>query len=295
MSTSAVRPIGYRSTTRVSFGQFRAIWAIARSNIRVIFRYWFFWVLIAIAMLHFLITFALIYLKSQMAVSDDLGFVAGLMDQIQVTGSGRAYMEFLLRQTEGVYITLAYASAVLLATDFQAGGINFYLSKPIGRVQYLLGKLIALFVVVGIQTLIPALALFVEAALYAENFTYVSDHTHILIGIFAYSAIIMIVPSVLGLAIAVTFRKTAPIIVVWIGFLFIIPAFGALLRAVFDNGNWLMLGLRYDLRVLGGALFSIISPAGEMKLPYVLVIIVTLSVLSITIVLRQLKPVEVVQ
>ncbi|MBX9655888.1 ABC transporter permease [bacterium] len=295
MSANVAPAIGYRSTTRVRFGQLRAIWAIARSNLRVIFRYWFFWVLIAIAMLHFLITFALIYLKSQMAVSDELGFASALIDQIQVTGSGRAYMEFLLRQTEGVYITLAYASAVLLATDFQAGGINFYLSKPIGRLQYLLGKLIALFVVVGIQTLVPALALFVEAALYAENFTYVSDHTHILIGIFAYSAVIMIVPSVLGLAIAVTFRKTAPIIVVWIGFLFIIPAFGALLRAVFDNGNWMMLGLRYDLRVLGGALFSIISPAGEMRLPYVLVIVVAISVLSVALVIRQLKPVEVVQ
>ena len=295
MSSSTVRQVGYRSTTRARFGQLRAIFAIARSNVRVIFRYWFFWVLVALAMLHFLITFALIYLKSQMAVSDELGFASQLIDQIQVTGSGRAYMEFLLRQTEGVYITLAYASAVLLATDFQAGGINFYLSKPIGRVQYLLGKLLALFVVVGIQTLVPALALFVEAALYAENFKYVSDHTHVLLGIFAYSAVIMVVPSLLGLAIAVTFRKTAPIIVVWIGFLFIIPAFGGLLRAVFNNGNWMMMGLRYDLRVIGGALFGIISKAGETRLPWVLVIIIALSVLSLVFVLRQLKPVEVVQ
>ena len=295
MSSSAIKQVGYRSTTRANFGQVRAIFAIARSNVRVIFRYWFFWVLFALAMLHFLITFALIYLKSQMAVSDELGFATQLIDAIQVTGSGRAYMEFLLRQTEGVYITLAYASAVLLATDFQAGGINFYLSKPIGRVQYLLGKLLALFVVVGIQTLVPALFLFVEAALYAENFTYVSDHTHVLLGIFAYSAVIMVVPSLLGLAIAVTFRKTAPIIVVWIGFLFIIPAFGGLLRAVFNNGNWMMMGLRYDLRVIGGALFGIISKAGETRLPWVLIIIIALCVISLVLVLRQLKPVEVVQ
>ena len=254
-----------------------------------------FWILISLAMLHFLITFALIYLKSQMAVSEELGFASQLIDAIQVTGSGKAYMEFLLRQTEGVYITLAYASAVLLASDFQAGGINFYLSKPIGRVQYLLGKLLALFVVVGIQTLLPALALFVEAALYAENFTYVEDHTHVLIGIFAYSAVIMVVPSLLGLAIAVTLRKTAPIIVVWIGFLFIIPAFGLLLRAVFNNINWMMVGLRYDLQVIGRALFGILSPAGETRLPYVLAIMIALSVLSIALVLRQLKPVEVVQ
>lgn len=295
MSSIASGKISYRSAERSSLGDLRAVVAIARANLRVIFRYWFFWVLIVLSMIHFLITFALIYLKSQMAAQQDLSFAQMVFDQLEVTGSGSAYHGFLLRQTENVYIMLAYASAVLLATDFQAGGINFYLSKPIGRVHYLLGKLGALFVLVGIQTWLPAMGLFAEAALYAADFQYVREHTNILIGITGYSLLLMTVPSILGLAIAVLFRKTAAIVVAWVGLLFVLPAFGALLGLVFDDRDWMLLGLRYDLRLLGASLFGLISKAGEMRFPYALVIVLSLSVVCLAVILRRLRPVEVVQ
>jgi hypothetical protein len=285
---------GYRSTVRGRFADIRAVVAIIRANLAVIFRYPFFWVLISISMLHFLVTFALIYMKNQLAAEQTFSFAARMFDEIEVTGSGRAYLGFLLRQTESVYIMLAYASAVLLATDFQAGGINFYLSRPIGRVHYLLGKLGTLAILVAIQTWLPAVGLFIEAALYAADFAYVQEHTTILIGITGYSLLLMIVPSLLGLTIAVLFRKTAAIVVVWIGLLFVMPAFGALLSLIFSSGNFLMMGLRYDLRVLGGSLFGLLSRGSEARFPYILIIIIALCTICLTIILRRLRPVEVV-
>jgi hypothetical protein len=293
MSATLTRS-GYRTTVRGRFGDVRAVLAIIRANLAVIFRFPFFWVLISVSMLHFLITFALIYMKNQLAAESTFSFAARMFDEIEVTGSGRAYLGFLLRQTESVYIMLAYASAVLLATDFQAGGINFYLSRPIGRVHYLLGKLGALAILVGIQTWLPAVGLFIEAALYEADFQYVRDHTTILVGITGYSLLLMIVPSLLGLTIAVLFRKTAAIVVVWIGLLFVLPAFGALLSLIFSSGHFLMMGLRYDLRVLGGSLFGLLSRGSEARFPYVLLIVISLSIICLTIVLRRLRPVEVV-
>ena len=295
MATSATRMIDYRTVERSRFGDIRAVWAIARANLRVIFRFWFFWVIIGLSMLHFLITFALIYMKSQVATRGEANFAAMIFDQIEITGTGRAYHEFLLRQTEGVYIMLAYASAVLLASDFQAGGVNFYLSKPIGRLHYLFGKLGALFLLVGIQTWLPAIGLFVEAALYASDFEYVREHTTILVGITGYSLLLMSVPSILGLAIAIVFRKTAAIIVVWIGALFVLPAFGALMGLVFDSRYWRLLGLRYDLRLMGSSLFGIISKTGEERFPYAMVIVIALTAVCVAVILRRLRPVEVVQ
>ncbi|MBY0586774.1 hypothetical protein K2X85_06335 [bacterium] len=285
---------GYRSTVRGRFGDVRAVLAIIRANLAVIFRYPFFWVLISVSMLHFLVTFALIYMKNQLAAEQSFSFAARLFDEIEVTGSGKAYLGFLVRQTESVYIMLAYASAVLLATDFQAGGINFYLSRPIGRVHYLLGKLGTLAILVAIQTWLPAIGLFVEAALYASDFEYVREHTTILVGITGYSLLLMIVPSLLGLTIAILFRKTAAIVVVWIGLLFVLPAFGALLSLIFSSGHFLMIGLRYDLRVLGGSLFGLVSRAGEARFPYILIIVLSLSMICLAIILRRLRPVEVV-
>lgn len=295
MARNVITGVGYRSTTRAGFGHARAVWAIASSNLRVIFRYWFFWILISVSMLHFLVTFALIYMRSQMSAAENAGFAVRIFEQVtDVTGTGSAYHNFLVRQTESVYILLAYASAVLLATDFQAGGINFYLSKPIGRIHYLLGKILALFIIVGFQTILPALALFIEAALYSSNFEYVKEHTTILVGILGYGAMLMLVPSLLSLAIAILFRKTTPIVVAWIGLLFVLPTFGTLLSFVFNQGDWRLLGLRYDLRILGSNLFGIASATSEERLPYALVIVVSISVICLAVILRRLRPVEVV-
>jgi hypothetical protein len=137
--------------------------------------------------------------------------------------------------------------------------------------------------------------LFVEAALYESNFEYVQEHTNILVGISGYSVILMTVPSLVGLAISIVFRKTAPIIVVWIGVLFILPAFGALLSFVFSNGDWLLLGLRYDLRLLGATLFGVTSKNGEARFPYALVIVLSVAVVCLAMILRRLRPVEVVR
>jgi hypothetical protein len=55
---------------------------------------------------------------------------------------------------------LAYASAVLLASDFQAGGINFT-SPSRSALHYLFGKLRSAFLLSAYK-LVPAVGLFVE-------------------------------------------------------------------------------------------------------------------------------------
>lgn len=293
MSVSALT---YRPVATMRWGAMRAVLAIARANLRVVWRYWFFWIIIVISMMHFLVMFALIYIKSQFSTARDVAPLAQtILDQIQVTGTGAAYRDFLLRQSESVNIMLAYVAAVLLATDFQAGGVNFYLSKPISKVHYLLGKLGSLMMIVGLMTWAPAIILFIETALYSNSFEYVRDHTVILISITCYSLLLMIVPSLAAMAIAAIFHKAAAIIVVWIGLFVVMPAFAGLLRLVFGGREWLLLSLRFDFFVIAEALFGMYDTRRYHLLPYATGIVVAILVISVYVILRRLRPVEVVE
>ena len=60
-------------------------------------------------------------------------------------------------------IVLALAGAVLVGNDFRWGGLPFYLSKPLTRWHYLLGKCLAVAVFVNLMTTVPALVLYLFA------------------------------------------------------------------------------------------------------------------------------------
>ena len=52
---------------------------------------------------------------------------------------------------------LALAGSVLVGNDFLHGSLPFYLSKPIGRWHYVLGKCLAIGVFVNLMTTLPAI------------------------------------------------------------------------------------------------------------------------------------------
>ncbi len=65
-----------------------------------------------------------------------------------------------------VMIVLALAGSVLIGNDFRYGSLRVaYLSKPLSRRHYLLGKGLAVAVFINLLTTLPALALFVEYGL----------------------------------------------------------------------------------------------------------------------------------
>src|SRR5437762_298759 len=163
-------------------GQFRgpgwAVLAIARIALSQVLRRKLFWVLYAFGLLFFFMFFfgqyLLAWVESQMdeevvnvmvfrtnpAEFARLGRVA-----LQLNGSGEMYRNFFRFQGSMVIVILAMAGSILVGNDFQFGSLPFYLSKPLGRWHYLLGKFLAVGVFVNLMTTVPALLLFVQYGL----------------------------------------------------------------------------------------------------------------------------------
>lgn len=284
----------YRPLVESAPSRWRASLAICRWNLRLIMRHRTFWLIVALGLMHFLLHFALIYTKAQVIVQQPR--VAKFLDRYLVTGDGNAYREFLTMQSRAVILLLAYAGVVLVGSDFRMGGISFYLSKPIGKLQYVFGKLLALWTIVGVLTLVPALVLFAEYGLFSDSIRYWSENPRIFVGIVGYSLLLMIVPSFLLLAVGAVCRRAAPLVMVWLTLFLVLPALGELLRTIFDSRGWRLINLWQTMRMLGELAFGVIRFQSERG--YVgaaAVILLAVCGLSIAVLSWRLRAVEVVE
>ena len=136
-----------------------SLWPIARVALAMMFRRKLFWVLYAFGLLIFLMFFfgqyLLAWAETQAAASRSPPSAsasrvqaarpdrAGCAPTSSSTAAARRYRIFFWYQGYMVMIVLALAGSILVGNDFQFGSLPFYLSKPLCRWHYLLGKCLA--------------------------------------------------------------------------------------------------------------------------------------------------------
>lgn len=283
--------IGYRNLETAPAPGWRSISAICRWNLQMVIRQKLFWFLVSLGLLSFLYHYAIIYIKAQINIESPQ--FAKYLDQFMVTGDGRGYREFLAMQARAVVLVMAYAGAVLVANDFRAGGIAFYLSRPINKFHYVFGKAFSLWMIIGLLTLAPGLFLFAAYGFLSNSMQYFWDNPRIAFGITAYSLVIMTVPSLLVLAVGAVCRGAAPLLMVWCGIFLLMPAFSELLKMVFDSNDWLFLNLWRNMHVLGRYFFG--AKENTHEIFWSTIIIGWVCVGSIAVLRWRLRAVEVVE
>lgn len=298
MTTTAYRTMTAESSTP-SLGAIgssvHATAAICRWNLRTLFRQWIFWGIFALGMLHFLLHFALIYTKAQLDVQQPE--LKRFFAEYLVTGDGRAYRDFLAVQSRAVMLLLAYAGVVSVVGDFRAGGLVFYMARPIGKLEYVLGKTLALSIAVGLLTLLPGLILFAEYGLFADSLEYWRNNPRILAGIVAYSLLIMFVLSLLAVALGAWCRRGTPFVMAWCALFIVLPVVGELLGNVFRRAEvfrlfniWLDIRMIAD-RIFGRTVYRNVMPNSGLAT----LVIVALVVGCIVVLARRLKAVDVIE
>ena len=226
------------------------VMAMARNSLLLMVRRRLFWGLFALGVLVFFFFFygqyLIVWLTTQVPggtvpiagfkvnIADLLKF----LDRLALNGTAHTFGNLIWFQGYVVVIVLALAGSVLIGNDFAHGSLPFYLSKPIGRRHYLLGKALAIAAIINLYTTLPALILFVQAGLLFDWTTYYLDNIPLLLGILGYGALLTVVLSLLLLATSISVRKTAPMVMLWMG-LFVFARLMA---------GWLVDGLKYDER-----------------------------------------------
>src|SRR5436853_3069122 len=183
----------YRSWQGEFHSPWWSIWPIARVALGTLLRRKLFWTLYAFGLLLFLMfffgAFLLAWAESQLSVSAQqlgkMGDPNRMLRNIRVAlrilnGSQDTFQYFFSYQGGIVVVTLALAGSILVGNDFTFKSLGFYLAKPINRWHYILGKCVAVAVVVQLMTTLPALVLYGQHAFddwsYFTNVDYFYDN-----------------------------------------------------------------------------------------------------------------------
>jgi ABC-type transport system involved in multi-copper enzyme maturation permease subunit len=310
----------YRSWEGTPRGSWSTPWPIARTGLWMIFRRKLFWGLYALALVNFMVFFSGVYLLTQYEelAQDAIGeqrtrevqrkygdLIRLLKDKGSLAGTPNTYANFFWYQGYIVTAVLALAGSVLIGNDYQHGSLPFYLSKPLGRWHYLLGKGLAVALFVNMMTTLPAVILFLECSLLSTE-DYFGTNLPLLLGILGYGAILTVVLVLLVLATASWLRKTVPLIMVWAGLL----VFGRFLaNTLVDrlrlDPRWRLVDLWNNLYIVGANCLGAVpklarwqirrSGGVQPELWEASLVLVSVGILCLIYASRRIRAVEIVQ
>jgi ABC-2 type transport system permease protein len=204
------------------------------------------------------------------------------------------FEDFLSQQMQffGFFIAI-FAGAGLIANDLKANALQIYLSKPITRQDYLLGKLGILVFFLALPTLVPGLLLFLIAILFKSDIGFVRELYWVPGSIVAYSAIIMFSFALIMLALSSLSKSSRFAGINFIAVFFFSQILYGILSSILRTSRVAWVSLRNNLTQVGDLLFGrdprYLSPGWVSIL-----VLAVLACGSVWIIHRRIQAVEVV-
>lgn len=288
----------YRSWNGKLRAPLAASTAVARTALRQLFRRKIYWVVLAVGLGQFIVYASVIYGLTQMQMPErskemllrQFNFSPSSVDP-QETG----YLQFVEAQSLIVMILLALCGSLLVGSDFRDGVLPFYLSRRIERRHYLLGKLLAIFVVVWLLTVVPALVLFIEFGLFTTSFDYWLQNWRIVPALLGYGLVLGGVLAIWITALSAYLQRLAPIAVTWTSLFVLCGRLAWSLRDSTGDRRWLLLDPWRDLRLAGRLFFGVFNDGTDRQLSVrAAQILAVVTVIAIAALIRRVRAVEVV-
>ena len=278
---TAIHDQGYRHYLgqRAPIG--RAWWVIARSHILTSVQYRPFLVLLLAAYAPFVFRAVQIYVAStNLQVAE---FLATTPD---------TFRDFLSQQRLFVFL-ITIGQAGLIADDRRTNALQLYLSKPLTRVEYILGKLVPPVVYVLAITLVPALLLLLLQIVFAGTLTFLRANIFLLPAITLFSLIQALLSAFAILALSSLTKSRRFVAIMYAGLVFFTTAMYQALRAITTSRKWAVISPGEMLDVIANAIFR--GRADPAVPVYVAVIAIFVIIgLAILVLERRIRAVEVV-
>lgn len=219
---------GYSGLRRSPRGAF---WTLARYGFAEVFSTRLLLVLFVAACLPVVVFATLVYIANNLEL---LSLLKIQDNELQESLSGSLFFWFVVFQGNLAFLFASFAGPSLVGPDLAHGAMPLYLSRPLGRRDYVLGKLAILGTLLSAITWVPGLLLVALQSSLA-GWGWLAAHPRIPLGIFLGSAAWILVLSLAALAISawIRWRPLAT------GALFVLmvvgSAFGAAINETLDT------------------------------------------------------------
>jgi ABC-2 type transport system permease protein len=228
----AVYKRNYRAYTGRLTPEWSRFYILTRYALRNLFRSKFLTAAFVLCFFAPLVCVVGIYLNHNASV---LSLLHARANQI-INVDGKFFLGFLGMQCGLAFFLTAFIGPSTIAPDLSNGALPLYFCRSFTRVEYVLGKLCALFYLLSLITWVPGLILFlVEANL--SGVTWMWENRSLAIGVFLGSVIWILMISLIAMALSawVKWRIAAGALV--LGVMFFLSGFGAAVNAVMRPSN----------------------------------------------------------
>jgi ABC-2 type transport system permease protein len=205
----------------------------------------------------------------------------------------QSYRDFLDSQGIAIFILAIYSGAGLIANDRRANALQIYLSKPLLRIEYILGKAAILATFLTLVTMLPALLLVLLQVLFAGSVAFVREHPFVVPAIVVASALQILVTTFTMLALSSLSKSARYVAVMFAGIIFFTKAVAGVMDVITGSTSFTWISPTDSLAQVMDVLFHL-TPRYDTPWAVSLIVIVGLITLSISVLERRVRGVEVV-
>ena len=207
---------------------------------------------------------------------------------------GRLFGDFLNQQIGFTILLSIFGASGLVANDLRTGAILAYLSRPLTRRDYVLGKLLVPMCLTLAVTLAPGLLLYVSGLSLAPELYLKWELAWIAPAIVVHAFAISLVVSLLTLAISALSRSARVAGLGLFGFILGTEMVRLVLQEGFRQKTAMLLSVQADLRALGVALFGLTDRQVVVAWGWAALVLVALSLACLAILRARVRAVEIV-
>lgn len=270
-------------------------WApIARTGVRLAFRKKGFKFVFAMAFSPAFVFLTGLYISERL--EDFKGFVSQGSNRVLLNVDPGYFKLFL---TSGfvlfsLILVLVFAAAGLISEDLKHNSLQLYFARPIGKKDYVLGKMsvVAFFVLILIT--LPWLLLIVFKLIFAGSFKFFAAYPWLPLSILGYSALLTVFLGCYVLLLSAVSRNTRYVIILIFGVYYCSGVVSEILKGIFKSPYTALFSIPANLQQAGAALFG-------QKLPHAVpavwsfLILAGICVLAAAVLSRKIRGVEVIK
>lgn len=254
---------------------------IARHGVLTIVRKRLFLGLLLLAWIPFVVGGVAVYLSANFPQMSLLSMTA------------QRFRDFLETQNFFVFVITVWVGAGLIANDKRANALQIYLSKPLGRAEYVAGKLSILGVFLFGVTLLPALLLLILQVLFTGSFTFLRQNFYLFPAVIVFSFLQVLLASMTMLALSSISKSSRYVAILYAGVVFFSDAVYGLVYLITGSSRMSWLSLPGNLRQIGDVIFRL-EPRYATHWTISLLAILVVMGTAAWILERQVRGVEVV-
>jgi ABC-2 type transport system permease protein len=217
---------------------------------------------------------------------------AGQIQVLQV--NAKSFESFLELQSLFVFFVTVWVGAGLIANDRRANALQIYLAKPIHRTEYILGKVAILFVYLLSITLLPGLLLVLLQVTFSGGIELLRQHPALVPAIVLASLLRVSVAAFTMLALSSLSKSSRYVAVLYAGAIFFTDAMFGVLRFITGSTRVAWVSITGCLDQVTDVIFRE-TPRYEVPTMVAFLVIVGLVTLSMSVLERRVRGVEVVK